>query len=253
MIALTLPAVHFGCRAHFSCPLALGDPLEDLADHHRLFLVDLVVERPLRRLGLRRRHRRPPLVADDRIADGGAASPQAVMRPANSLPGVEVRPRVLHLAHVQPVGPIVVECVDVVGGTDDPHVGIHGRLEEFARLGVVAIEAARLLGDDDVPSLSLDAGPDLIDARAVGDLTADLGLGDHVDLQLLGLGSFGQLGFEERPTGIDLIVDTRLSLLLGAEPGLDEDAERLPLGDDDRLAEVHHFAPPFRPFAFLAF
>ncbi|MFM8634207.1 MAG: hypothetical protein ACKOEX_05285, partial [Planctomycetia bacterium] len=70
----------------------------------------------------------------------------------------------LHLAHVEPVGPVIVEGVDVVGRADHPHAGVHRRLEEFAGLRVVAVEAARLLGDDQVPPLRLDAGPDLIDA-----------------------------------------------------------------------------------------
>jgi hypothetical protein len=89
-------------------------------------------------------------------------------------------------------------------------------------------------------------------ARAVGDLAAHLGLGDHVDDKLLGLVALRQVRLEERPAGRDRVVDARLPLLLGGEPGMDEDAERLPRGDDDGLAEVHHFAPPFRPLAFLA-
>jgi hypothetical protein len=32
----------------------------------------------------------------------------------------------LHLAHVQPVGPVVVERVEHVGRTDDPHAGVNG-------------------------------------------------------------------------------------------------------------------------------
>ena len=77
---------------------------------------------------------------------------------------------------MQPVGPVIVGRIDVVRRADHPHAGVHRRLEQFARLRVVAVEAARLLGDDHVPPLGLDAGPDLIDPRAVGDLAADLGL-----------------------------------------------------------------------------
>lgn len=49
----------------------------------------------------------------------------------------------------------------------------------------------------------------------------------------------------------DLIVDAGGTLLRGREPGVDQGAERLPLGQLDRLAEMHHRAPPFRPLAFL--
>jgi predicted nucleic acid-binding protein len=62
---------------------------------------------------------------------------------------------------------------------------------------VVAIETARLLGDDDIPPLGLDAGPDLIDSRAIGDLAAHLGLRDDLDADLLGLIALGQARSEE--------------------------------------------------------
>ena len=175
------------------------------------------------------------------------------MGPPDPLPGVEVRPGVLHLAHVQPVGPVVVEGVDVVGRADHPHAGIDGRLEQFAGLRVVAVEPARLLGHDHVPPLGLDPGPDLIDPGAVGDLAAHFGLLDDVDGHVLGLGALGQIGLDEPLAGGDLVVDARLPLLLGREPGVDQDAEGSALGQGDGLAKVHHRAPPFRPSARLAF
>ncbi|MEY3204770.1 MAG: hypothetical protein RLZZ21_1101 [Planctomycetota bacterium] len=167
------------------------------------------------------------------------------MRPPDPLPGVEVRPRMLHLAHVQPVGPVVIGRVDVVRRADYPHAGVHRRLEELAGLHVVAIESARLLGDDQVPSLRLDAGPDLIDACTVGDLAADLGLLDDLNRDLRGLGALGQAGIEEGPAGGDLVVDTRLPLLLCREPSVDQDAKLAALRQLEGLSEVHHDAPPF--------
>ena len=225
--------------------LAGGDPFEDLADDHRLLLVDDVEERALGGLGLRRRQGRPTLVPDHRVPDGGTTGPQAVVGSLDPLSGVEVRPGVLHLAHVQTIGPVVVSRVDVVRRADHAHVGVHRRLEEFARLRVVAVEPARFLGDDKVPSLGLDAGPDLIDPRAVGDLAADLGLDNDVDLDLLRLPALRQVRLQERPARGHLVVDARLTLLLRGEPGVDQGAERLLLREQDRLAEVHHDAPPF--------
>jgi hypothetical protein len=154
---------------------------------------------------------------------------------------------------MQPVGPVVVGRVDVVRRADHPHAGVHRGLEELAGLRVVAVEAARLFGDDQVPPLGLDAGPDLIDAGAVGDLTADLGLLDDVDRHLRGLGALGQAGIEESPAGGDLIVDARLPLLLGRKPGMDQDAKLAALRQLEGLAEVHHRPPPFRPLDRLAF
>jgi hypothetical protein len=152
---------------------------------------------------------------------------------------------------MQPVGPVVVFRVEHVRWTDDPHVGIHGRLEQLAGLRVVRVKPARLLGENE-PPLGLDAGPDLLDARAVGDLAAHLGLRDDFDDDLLGLIALGQVRLEERPAGRDLVVDARLPLRFGGKPGVGQDAKRFPGGDHDGLAEVHHFAPRFRPLAFLA-
>ena len=42
-----------------------------------------------------------------------------------------------------------------------------------------------------------------------------------------------------------MVVDTRLPLFLGGEPGVDQGVERLLLREQDGLAEVHHDAPPF--------
>jgi hypothetical protein len=42
-----------------------------------------------------------------------------------------------------------------------------------------------------------------------------------------------------------LVVDTRLPLFLGGEPGVDQAAERLFLRQQDGLSKVHHDAPPF--------
>ncbi|GEM_PF-3499158 len=98
------------------------------------------------------------------------------------LSGAEARSGVLHLAHVQQIGPVVVSRVDVIRRTDHPDVGVHRRFKEFARLRVVAVEVARFLGEDQVLSRGLDACPNLIDPRAIGDLIADLGLGNDVDL-----------------------------------------------------------------------
>ena len=167
------------------------------------------------------------------------------MGPLDPLPRVEVRPGVLHLAHVQPIGPVVVSRVDVVRRADHPYVGVHRRFKEFARLRVVAVQPARFLGDDQVPSLGLDACPNLIDPWAVGDLAADLGLGNDVDHDLLRLPALGQVRLQERPAGGHLVVDTRLPLFLGGEPGVDQGVERLLLRQQDGLAEVHHDAPPF--------
>jgi hypothetical protein len=110
---------------------------------------------------------------------------------------------------------------------------------------VVAVEPARFLSDDQVPSLGLDACPNLIDPRAIGDLTADLGLGNDVDHDLLRLPALGQVRLQERSAGGHLVVDARLPLLLRGEPGVDQAAERLLLREQDRLAEMHHDAPPF--------
>ena len=72
-----------------------------------------------------------------------------------------------------------------------------------------AVEPSRFLGDDQVPSLGLDAGPNLIDPRAIGNLTADLGLGNDVDHDLLRLPALGQVRLQERPAGGHLVIDTR--------------------------------------------
>ena len=148
------------------------------------------------------------------------------MRPPDPLPGVEVRPRMLHLAHVQPIRPVVVGRIDIVRRADRPHAGVHRRLEQFPGLRMVPIEAARLLGDYHVPALGLDAGPRLVDFRAVGDLAAHLGLLDDLDGHLRRLRALGHAAVEEGPAGGDLVVDARLPLLLSGEPGMDQDGER---------------------------
>jgi hypothetical protein len=148
---------------------------------------------------------------------------------------------------MQPIGPVIVGRIDVVRRADYPHTGVHRRLEQFAGFRVVAVEAARLLGDDHVPAVGLYAGPHLIDARAVGDFAAHLGLLADLDRHLRRLRTLGQAAVEEGPAGGDLVIDARLPLLLGGEPGMDEDAKLAALRQQDRLAEVHHRAPPFPP------
>jgi len=63
------PLTHLGGR------LTRRDPFKDLPDDQGLLGIDLVVERPLGGLGLRRRHGTPALVADDRVAHRGPAGP----------------------------------------------------------------------------------------------------------------------------------------------------------------------------------
>ena len=106
----------------------------------------------------------------------------------------------------------------------------------------MAVETARLLSDDQIPPLGVDAGPYLIDAWSVGDLTADLRLLDVVDHQLRGLHALGQIGIQEAAAGGVLVVDAGGTLLLGREPGLDERAERPP------PFVVPEFAPGDFPF-----
>ena len=152
----------------------------------------------------------------------------------------------LHLAHIQPVGPVVIGRVDIVRRTDDPDPSIDGRLKKLAGLRVVAIEPARLLGENQIPPLGLDPGPDLVDPRPRGQFSGYLRLADELHIDLLGGVPLRQTGGQERLAQSNLVVDARLPLLLGGEPGMDQDVERPAQRHLDGLSEVHHRAPPFR-------
>ena len=88
------------------------------------------------------------------------------------------------------------------------------------------IEAARLLGDDQVPPLGLDAGPDLVDTGAAHQFAADLRLRDDLDVQLVGLEVAGHIVGQESTAVGDLILGARLPLFLSGVAGLDQNLGR---------------------------
>ena len=119
--------------------------------------------------------------------------------------------------------------------------------------GHVPIEAARLLADDQVPPLGLDAFPHLVNAGSVQQFAADLRLSDDLDDQLVELDVAGQIVGQESPAVGDLILGARLPLFLSGVAGLDQSLGRPTECHLDGLSEAHHRAPPLRPLERLVF
>ena len=158
----------------------------------------------------------------------------------------------LRLGSVQPLGPVVVCRIDVVGRADHPNASIDGRIEQQPGEGRLPIEAARLLGNDHVPPLGRDARPDLVDPGAAQQLAADLRLADDLDVEPVEFDATGQIVGQVAPATVDLVFGARLPLFLGGVASLDQNLGRPTDCQADGLSEVHHRAPRFRAPACLA-
>ena len=206
--------------------LVVGSPLKDFHDDRLSLLVDRVKERPPRRVRGGGWNRWPPLVADRQRAHRRPGDPAVFLGSLDPPPGEVVGPAVMPERRVQAFRPVFVGGVDKICRADHPDSGIDRRVEKLRCKRHMPVEPARLLCQDDVPAVGLDASPDLVDSGPVGDLSADLRLADDLHVHLLGPVVPGKVGCQEPLAGVDLSIDARLTLLVGRVACVDQNIER---------------------------